>query len=88
MLVISLSQSSEEAAIIDDLQSISESESQKASAAFWSTMLKHDTESLGYQIPKRRTPIELVSACTGSFAEGAALKDRISDRVVNRDWRL
>ena len=72
---IASSQSSSEAAQID-LLSISESEEAAAKSAFWVSVLKSHTEGAGFAQPGRRqTPVRLLSACTGSFAEAAALEE-------------
>ena len=46
-----------------------------AKPVWWADLLKQHTQNLGYQVPSLQTPVECISACTGSFAEGAVFKD-------------
>ena len=51
--------------------------------AWWVHHLLQHTSHLSYQ--PRTTPLKLLSGCTGSFAEGAVLQDRVSGhRAVRR----
>ena len=42
---------------------------------WWAELLKQHTQNLGYLVPSLTRPVECISACTGSFAEGAVFKD-------------
>ena len=59
-------------------QELSDSVSEAASRVWWARMLFHHTHSLGLKIPDSQAtpPVKLLSACTGSFAEGVCFKER------------
>ena len=76
--VVASSQSSEDNAQVE-LLSISESEEAAAKHCFWLNWLKADTEAAGYAVPATRAnPLRVLSACSGSFAEAAVLKELTS----------
>lgn len=59
--------------LTEELISVSDSEEIQEQSAFWVPLFFRHTGD--FHIPQRTTPITLVSACTGSFAEASVLKD-------------
>ena len=78
---VASSQSSADAEA-EELLSISESEEAAAAYAFWVPSLIADTSRCGFERPGRQVPIQLVSACTGSFAEAAVLQELLARVMV------
>ena len=76
VLEIGSSQSSSEDQPQIEHQSISDSEEQIARSSFWAPWLRRDTEALGFEIPRRRQPLTMLSCCSGACSEAAVLKDR------------
>ena len=60
-------------------QELSDSVSEAASRVWWARVLLHHTHTLGLKIPNSEaaSPVKVLSACTGSFAEGACFKERV-----------
>lgn len=70
--LVTSSQESEDQ-LAEDHVSVSDSESQALTSAFWLPLVKRHTADL--VVVHRREPINVVSSCTGSCAEGAVLKE-------------
>lgn len=60
-------------------QELSDTVSEAASRVWWARVLLHHTHTLGLKIPNSEaaSPVKVLSACTGSFAEGACFKERV-----------
>ena len=58
---------------------LSDSVSEAASRVWWARVLLHHAHTLGLKIPNSEaaSPVKVLSACTGSFAEGACFKERV-----------
>ena len=64
-------------------QDLSDSVSQAAARVWWARNLIHHTQSLDFKIPEEPPlPVRVLSACTGSFAEGACFKDCLQGLVL------
>ena len=65
-------------------QDLSDSVSEAAARVWWARTLVHHTHSLDLKVPPSSViPVRVVSSCTGSFGEGACLKDTCCFR---HDW--
>ena len=76
--LVTSSQESEDQ-LVEDHVSVSDSESQALTSAFWLPLIKRHTADL--VVVHRREPINVVSSCTGSCAEGAVLKETMTTWV-------
>lgn len=46
------------------------------SEVWWAPLMRDHARQLGFQVPTLSRPLKCLSACTGSFAEGAVMKAR------------